>query len=143
MAPQKLTLHSIADIHYLTEALMPMIKPGTIVAFSGDLGAGKTTCIKDLCSAIGVDDACSSPSYSIVNEYQTRNKKPVFHFDFYRLKTPSELLDIGWEEYINSEAIILIEWPEMADELVPSDAIRVELTTNVDESRTAKISNLL
>lgn len=95
-----------------------------IFAFHGDLGAGKTTFIKALCEQLGVKDAMSSPSFSIVNEYHAYGKS-VYHFDLYRLRKPEEAFDIGMEEYLYSGNYCFVEWPEMAGEILPEETVHV------------------
>ena len=108
--------------------------------FHGEIGAGKTTYIKALCSELAVESNTSSPTFSIVNEYERKNDKLLFHFDLYRLRKPDELIDIGWYDYLNSNQLIFVEWPEMADSLIPSDAVHVNISQNLDQSRTIKIN---
>jgi tRNA threonylcarbamoyladenosine biosynthesis protein TsaE len=105
-----------------------------IFAFHGELGAGKTTFIKALCAELGVNDAMSSPSFSLVNEYHDANGKPVYHFDLYRLKSPEEAFDIGMEEYLYSGHYCFVEWPERAGELLPEETVHITITV-VDDKR--------
>jgi len=99
--------------------------------FEGDMGAGKTTLIKAFCVVLGVRDVVSSPTFSIVNEYESPSG-PVYHFDFYRLKTIREAYDIGYEEYFYSNAFCLVEWPQKVEELLPEQRIKVEIQV-IDE----------
>ncbi|NQV53647.1 MAG: tRNA (adenosine(37)-N6)-threonylcarbamoyltransferase complex ATPase subunit type 1 TsaE [Flavobacteriales bacterium] len=101
-----------------------------VFAFHGELGAGKTTLIKVLCQDLGVTDEMSSPSFGLVNAYSSAQAEDIFHFDLYRLRSPRELVDIGWFDYLDQEKIMFIEWPEMAGELLPDDT--VDVTINVD-----------
>jgi tRNA threonylcarbamoyladenosine biosynthesis protein TsaE len=110
-----------------------------VFAFHGELGAGKTTLIKAFCTALGVGDHTSSPSFSIVNEYRTASGEPVYHFDLYRLRSPRELLDIGFEEYVDSGHYCFIEWPEMAEGLLPADALQLRLVPMADGQRMVRI----
>jgi tRNA threonylcarbamoyladenosine biosynthesis protein TsaE len=89
------------------------------------MGAGKTTMIKALCRELGVTDIVQSPSFSIINEYKTNRGEPIFHFDFYRIKKLEEVFDIGYEEYLYSGFYCFIEWPELMEELLPEDVIKV------------------
>ncbi|MFL5754168.1 MAG: tRNA (adenosine(37)-N6)-threonylcarbamoyltransferase complex ATPase subunit type 1 TsaE [Bacteroidia bacterium] len=98
--------------------------------FHAEMGAGKTTFIKALCSRLGVKETMSSPTYSIVNEYRTENGKKIYHFDLYRLKTMEECLDIGIEEYLSSGAYCFIEWPEIAKALIPSNFVSVNIVVS-------------
>ena len=94
-------------------------KPEKIILFNGEMGVGKTTLIKELCTVLGVKNATSSPTFSIVNEYQTDTNNAVYHFDFYRLKSPMETLDMGIDDYLYSENWCFIEWSEKIIDLIP------------------------
>ena len=116
-----------------------------VFAFYGNMGAGKTTFIKAICEELGVDDVITSPTFAIVNEYtQTSNPSPypsrIYHFDFYRIKKLEEVYDMGYEEYFYSGALCFIEWPELIEELLPEDAVKVNIIENGDGSRTVLIS---
>jgi len=95
--------------------------------FEGEMGAGKTTLIKQVCKQLGVLDTVTSPTYSIVNEYLTENGDTIYHFDFYRLKHDTEALDIGVDEYFNSDSMCLIEWSSKISDLLPTNTISIEL----------------
>ncbi|MDC1221551.1 tRNA (adenosine(37)-N6)-threonylcarbamoyltransferase complex ATPase subunit type 1 TsaE [Salibacteraceae bacterium] len=135
-----LTVSNPEDPRVLVEAIIPLIGKYQVFCFKGELGAGKTTYIKALCQALGVKSATSSPSFSIVNEYERDNNGTIFHFDLYRLSKPDELLEIGWFDYLNSEHPLFIEWPEMAQNLIPSDAVTVEISQNSDDSRSITLN---
>ena len=106
-----------------------------IFAFQGVMGAGKTTLIKELCHQMKVVDVVSSPTFALVNEYFTDKGKSVFHFDFYRIKSIEEAFDFGYEEYFFGEGICLIEWPEIIEELIPEEAIVINIEVMPDGSR--------
>lgn len=108
------------------------LKPGDIVALYGDLGAGKTRFIKGVCQGLGVRDHVASPTFTIVNEYHA-GALNVYHFDFYRVKSIAEILDIGFEEYINGDGICLIEWAEKSRQLLPSHRYDVSMKLGKDE----------
>ena len=95
------------------------------IAFYGEMGAGKTTLIKELCKQFGVSDITSSPSFSLINEYLSRENKSIFHFDFYRINHIEEAYDIGYEDYFFSGQYCFIEWPEMIDSLLPDNVVNV------------------
>ena len=97
-----------------------------VVVFYGDLGSGKTTLIKKLCESIGVEDNISSPTFALINEYYSE-KKPIYHIDLYRVKSKEEALDIGIEEYMYSDGICLIEWPQIIEDLLPLPYIKIEI----------------
>jgi tRNA threonylcarbamoyladenosine biosynthesis protein TsaE len=91
------------------------------------MGVGKTTLITSICKNLGSDDLVSSPSFAIINEYSSENEVPIFHFDFYRIKKPAELLDIGFHEYCSMPAYCFIEWPENGESIIPDDFINVKM----------------
>ena len=128
----------IQDLEHINEAAQQFIEnigDHTVFAFYGKMGAGKTTFIKAICEALGVDDVITSPTFAIVNEY-TSEDGPVYHFDFYRIKKLEEVYDMGFEDYFYSGALCLIEWPELIEEVLPEDAVKVSITENTDGSRT-------
>lgn len=98
-----------------------------IVAFYGSMGAGKTTFIKAICDVLGVTDTVNSPTFAIVNEYLAASGDSVYHFDFYRIKKIEEAYDFGYEDYFYSGDLCLIEWPELIEELLPEDTVRVKI----------------
>jgi len=106
-----------------------------VMAFSGELGAGKTTFIQELCKGLGVEQEVSSPTFALVNEYFAGDGEPLYHFDLYRIEDPGELFDLGYEEYFYSGRRCLIEWPEKASHLIPDDALSVLITVLGDGSR--------
>ena len=113
----------------------------SVICFNGPMGVGKTTLISALCSKWNVKDQVSSPTFSIVNEYETYDKGFLFHFDFYRLNSIEEALDIGVEEYLDSGSICLIEWGERIKRLLPENINIVELILEENDFRTLKISH--
>ncbi|MGC1241376.1 MAG: tRNA (adenosine(37)-N6)-threonylcarbamoyltransferase complex ATPase subunit type 1 TsaE [Chryseosolibacter sp.] len=108
--------------------------------FYGEMGSGKTTFIKSLCAQLGVKDTMSSPTFSIVNEYETNGKKRVYHFDFYRIKNEEEAYDIGSEEYFYSGDLCLIEWPEKIPSLIPAEHAEVSIAVENQNHRTIALS---
>jgi tRNA threonylcarbamoyladenosine biosynthesis protein TsaE len=124
------------DLEPAANQLLSAFPQGRMFAFYGRMGAGKTTFIKAICHQLGVTDIVNSPTFSIVNEYSTAVGKSVFHFDLYRLKNMSELLDIGYEDYFYSEAYCLLEWPEKIEDLLPEECIKVNIEEDdYDKSR--------
>jgi tRNA threonylcarbamoyladenosine biosynthesis protein TsaE len=105
-----------------------------VFAFYGKMGAGKTTFIKAISSVLGAVDVVQSPSFAIINEYKTSTGDSIFHFDFYRIRKIGEVFDIGYEEYIYSGAYCFIEWPELVEELLPADVVKVWISGD-DERR--------
>lgn len=126
-------VNSLADLPAVAQQLSDFAGDQKVFIFEGDMGAGKTTFIKTFCTALGVTDVVSSPTYAIVNEYDSPNGS-VFHFDFYRIKDIHEAYDLGYEEYFYGGGICLIEWPERVEELLPECFIKVEISV-LDENR--------
>lgn len=108
------------------ERLGSAAQPPLVFAISGDLGAGKTTLVQAMCRGMGVRDDVTSPTYALVHEY-TGARYPVYHLDLYRLSSPLDLTNIGWDDIISAHAIVLVEWPDRAGERLPSDAVPIEL----------------
>lgn len=103
---------TIEGLEQIAKDLLTEVADRKVICFHGDLGAGKTTFIKEICKVLGVSDQVQSPTFSIVNEYATPSGDPVYHFDFYRLKNESEAYDLGYEEYLYSDYFCFVEWPE-------------------------------
>ena len=131
----KLTIHSIEDITPAAQEFIAAMGENTVFAFYGKMGAGKTTFIKAVCQALGVTDVINSPTFAIVNEYLDGQGSPIYHFDFYRIKRQQEVLDIGYEDYIYSGCVCFMEWPELIEDLLPADAVRVTITQQEDGTR--------
>ena len=114
----------------------------TVFAFNGDMGAGKTTFIRALARALGVDaEEANSPSFSLINEYRSdTTAELIYHFDLYRLESLDEALEIGVEDYFDSGAVCLIEWPERVADILPDDAVRVDISEDADGSRLLKVT---
>lgn len=113
-----------------------------IVLFNGEMGAGKTTLIKELVKQLGVEDAVSSPTFSLVNEYHTNNGKKIYHFDFYRIEDEEEAYDIGIEDYFyDKDAWCFIEWGEKVENLLPLDIVNINIEVIDANNRTLEIKN--
>ena len=110
-----------------------------IFAFYGSMGAGKTTFIKAVCEALGSADIVTSPTFTLINEYISANGEPIYHIDFYRIKKQDEVFDFGIEEYLSSGSYCFIEWPELAEEILPPETVRVRITVGKDEERIVEI----
>ena len=114
----------------------------TVFAFYGDMGAGKTTFINALCEVLGVDSAeTASPTFALINEYRSETTAElIYHFDLYRLESLDEALEIGVEDYFDSGAVCLIEWPERVADILPDDTVRVDISEDADGSRLLKVT---
>ena len=127
----------ILDIENIKEAAKRFVEEmgeRRVFAFYGKMGAGKTTFIKAVCEVLGVEDVITSPTFAIVNEYTT-GENSIYHFDFYRIKKLEEVYDMGYEEYFYSGALCFIEWPELIEDILPEDAVRVTIEEQPDGSR--------
>ena len=142
----------IKDIEHIREAAREFIEhigDHRVFAFYGKMGAGKTTFVKAICEELGVEDVITSPTFAIINNYELRDTndnvgirnsesgipQDIFHFDFYRIKKLEEVYDMGYEDYFYSGAFCFIEWPELIEEILPDDAVRVSITEQDDGSR--------
>ena len=118
---------SLDEINAAAAEFLKELGDRKIVAFYGSMGAGKTTFIKAICDVLGVTDTVNSPTFAIVNEYLAASGDSIFHFDFYRIKKIEEAYDFGYEDYFYSGDLCLIEWPELIEELLPEDTVRVKI----------------
>ena len=132
-----ITIQNLDNIAQAAKEFVRQMGDDTVFAFYGKMGAGKTTFIKALCKELGVEDEVNSPTFAIINEYRSATTAElIYHFDFYRIKKLEEVYDLGYEDYFYSGALCFIEWPELIEELLPSDAKKVTITENSDGSRT-------
>lgn len=138
---KSISISSIAELPTVAKELLAFAEGQKFFIFEGNMAAGKTTFIKSLCEALGVEDVVSSPTFSIVNEYES-NAGPVYHFDFYRLKNQQEAYDIGYEEYFYSGNYCLVEWPSKVEELLPEEYIKIEITVTGNEQRLFQFSKV-
>ena len=120
-------IYKIEEWDELAKELLNHAKNSRILAIRGNLGAGKTSLVKSLCNALNVEEAVSSPTFSLVNEYQVPSGDAVFHFDFYRIEDETEAMDMGFEEYLYSGNWCFIEWPEMVESLLPEQCVQVAI----------------
>lgn len=134
-----ITLRKPTDAAIVAGMILSSYPARRTFTFTGDLGAGKTTLIKGFCEALGVKDGTSSPSFAIVNEYDGR-QGTIYHFDLYRLKHKDELEGIGFTEYLDSGSYCFIEWPELAEDVLPVGSVRLLLRIGPGEHRTISIS---
>ena len=141
---------SVHTIHIPTPEALPeaahqflaLMDDATVYTFTGEMGAGKTTFIRALCEALGIDpEEANSPSFAIANEYRSdTTAELIYHFDLYRLDSLEEVMDIGFEDYLDSGALCLIEWPEKVLDILPDDTVQVSLAVNDDLSRTLTVN---
>ena len=138
-----ITIYNTAQLPDAARDFARLMGDNTVFAFRGEMGAGKTTFIRALCAVLGVtDDMANSPSFSIINEYRSdTTAELIYHFDLYRLENIEEAFDIGVEDYFDSGALCLLEWPERIADILPDDTVYVDITVNPDESRTLTIND--
>lgn len=141
MSKHQIKVAGLADLPAAAHRFMELIGDYTIFAFNGEMGAGKTTFIMELCRALGVEeDLAGSPSFSLINEYRSdTTAELIYHFDLYRLESLAEAIDIGVEDYFDSGAVCLIEWPDRIADILPDDTVTVSITVDSDGSRTIDI----
>ena len=137
---ETIRIDSLENIQEAARQFVDSMGDNTVFAFYGKMGAGKTTFIKAVCQELGVTDNITSPTFAIVNEYRSDIAgELIYHFDFYRIKKLEEVYDMGYEDYFFSGAICFIEWPELIEEVLPEDAVKVTITENTDGTRTVSI----
>lgn len=130
---------NIQELPKAAKQILEFAKDKKVWLFYGDMGAGKTTLIKHICAALGVQEVTSSPTFSIVNEYDSPDG-PVYHFDFYRIKSEDEALDLGYEEYFYSDAHCFVEWPNLIPSLLPEDALSIRISHHPSGERTIHLT---
>ena len=135
------TIHidSLEELHEAAEAVIESLNGRTVVAFRGEMGAGKTTLIREIVAQLGSDDTVTSPTFAIVNQYSGAEGRRIYHFDFYRIERIEEAYDFGYEEYFYSGDLCLVEWPEKIEGLLPEDTMQVRITADGEEERTIEI----
>ena len=132
----QIQIAGLQDLERAAREFLQLLGGRTLVAFYAPMGAGKTTFTTAVCKELGVEeDAISSPTFAIVNEYRGKGGRPVFHFDFYRIDHPAEALDIGLYDYLDSGELCLMEWPENIEGLLPEETLRVHISVQPDGSR--------
>ena len=134
MPSQRFITNTPEETEALGARLARALEPGAVVAFTGDLGAGKTAFVRGLARGLGIRDRVTSPTFTVVNEYEG-GRLPLFHFDLYRLGCADELFDIGWEDYLARGGVCAVEWSERMEELLEPGTIRVDLRRGEDENR--------
>lgn len=135
-------IDSIEKLLHAARELLDVFNDEHIFAFYGKMGTGKTTFIKAICRTLGSTDNITSPTFALINEYDTPSDGSIFHFDFYRINNIEEALDIGFEDYLSSDNYCLIEWPEKIAELLPVKFVKVSIEETVSGSRLIKAAKL-
>ena len=130
--------YSLENLSEVAEELISSAENKTLL-FYGQMGVGKTTLIKEICKQLGIFDNISSPTFSLVNEYQSSNNEKIFHFDFYRIEDEEEALDMGIEEYFDNNDWCLVEWPENIENLLPLGAVQIHLSILNNEQRNIQL----
>ncbi len=137
---KEIRIKSISDIDRAANEFVAAMNDRKVFAFYGSMGAGKTTFVKAICEALGVKDTISSPTFAIVNEYEVEdNGDKIFHFDFYRIKKLEEVYDMGYEEYFYSNSVCFIEWPELIEDVLPLETVRVDIREDENGERVVSI----
>ena len=132
----EIKIKSLDCINEAAQQFIDNMGKGNVFAFYGKMGAGKTTFIKAICECLDVEDVITSPTFAIVNEYYSNKlQDSIYHFDFYRIKKLEEVYDMGYEDYFYSHRLCFLEWPELVEELLPKDAVKVTIAEQEDGSR--------
>lgn len=132
-------INSLNELPEVARAVIEAIGDRSVVIFRGEMGAGKTTLIREIVTQLGATDTVTSPTFAIVNQYQGAMDRRIYHFDFYRLEDLREAYDFGYEEYFYSGDICLVEWPERIEPLLPEEVITVHITVEDETKRTFEI----
>lgn len=139
----EIKIQSLEHIHEAAREFIAAMGDNTVFTLYGKMGAGKTTFIKALCQELGVEDVVTSPTFAVINEYRSDIAgELIYHFDFYRIKKLEEVYDMGYEDYFYSGALCFIEWPELVEELLPGNTIKVTIEELEDGSRKLTMENL-
>lgn len=137
----QITTHSADETQALGQKLASRLAPGDVIAYFGDLGAGKTAFTRGLAQGLGITDPVTSPTYTIVNEY-LGGRLPLFHFDMYRLSSADDLFDIGWEDYLSRGGVCAVEWSENVMDALPEDTVWVRIAREGDTGRSITIKGV-
>ena len=132
----KIVVRNLGELPAAATALLGEHKGSRIFALYGEMGAGKTTFVRELCKSLGCTDIVLSPTFTLINEYFRPGNEPMYHFDFYRINTLIEVFDFGIEEYLTGEYYCFLEWPGKIESILPEGTLEVRITVNPDGSRT-------
>ena len=135
-----ISIHSEEELPEVADALLDALNGRTVVALRGEMGAGKTTLIRAVADALGVEDQVTSPTFALVNQYEGANGERLFHFDFYRIDDEREAFDLGYEEYFYSGDLCFVEWPEKIESLLPEEVVEVCIRVDSPTERTFVIA---
>ena len=127
--------HSTDDLYSIAKQIITASKPYKTIIFVGELGSGKTTLIGNICHYLGVNEYLGSPTFSLVNEYELKKNSDIYHFDCFRIQNDEEILDIGWDDYLQQKKWILIEWPEKIMNLLPEHFLLVNIKVDGNNRR--------
>lgn len=137
---EQINIDDPGELPRAAQAVIEAASTGSVVAFFGQMGAGKTTLIRHICAQLGVKDTVTSPTFALVNHYFSEEVGDIFHFDFYRIDKLEEAYDLGYDEYFDSGSLCLVEWPEKIRELLPNDMVTVSIEVTGPQSRLITIS---
>ena len=139
----EIKITSLDNLREAAKQFIAAMEDNTVFAFYGKMGAGKTTFFKAICEELGVTDVINSPTFAIVNEYRSdETGELIYHFDFYRIKKLDEVYDMGYEDYFYSGALCFIEWPELVEEVLPGDAVKVTIEEVEDGTRSVRLESI-
>lgn len=133
---KKISIDSLSELSDVAQVILDELRGRTIVLFRAEMGAGKTTLIREILALKGSVDTVTSPTFAIINEYCDGQGEPIYHFDMYRISKVEEAFDFGCEEYLSSGDLCIIEWPEMIEDLLPADAMTIEIKVDSPKQRT-------
>ena len=137
----QIEIKNLADIQQAAREFIQKMDNHTVFAFYGNMGAGKTTFIKEVCKELGVKETVASPTFAIINEYKRGNGDPIYHFDFYRINKIEEVYDFGYEDYLYSGYTCFIEWPELVEQILPENTVRLSIRETDNGSRMIEIDS--
>ena len=136
---KEINVNGLGDLPDAAEQILEALDGRNVVALYGPMGAGKTTLVREICAQLGSEDTVTSPTFALINRYDTDKGEAIFHFDFYRIERPEEAFDMGYEEYFYSDGLCLVEWPEKVEELLPDDVMKVTITPTSNTRRVITI----
>ena len=136
---KEINVNGLGDLPDAAEEILGALDGRNVVALYGPMGAGKPTLVREICAQLGSEDTVTSPTFALINRYDTAEGDAIFHFDFYRIERPEEAFDMGYEEYFYSDGLCLVEWPEKVEELLPDDVMKVTITPTSNTRRVITI----